>query len=91
MKLSSRIDKEHKDKIEKVYHRKDSSFNMAVVKNMIKEIEDGEYDSEKYSVRDIEFISEYLYDQWLKYLDQWVKILEERKEKGWWCWPPSLT
>ena len=84
MKYSNKIEKEHKNRIEKVYHRKDSSFGMMITKAMLKEIERNEYDSEKYSVRDIELISQYLYEEWQKYLEEWIVKLEERKKEGWW-------
>ena len=79
MKYSKKIDKLYLDYV-KQYRRKDTTFEMNVIKQMIEQLEnDNDYaDSEK------QIICKYLCDRYFACMSKWKEKIEERKKQGLW-------
>lgn len=85
--------KTYSEKIEDIYNkytkdfkRKDESFALMVIKKMVEDLDKQEYDKTKYTKKDISIISEYLYDQYKKYMEERYEKLNSDEYKSKFPW-----
>lgn len=70
----------------KEFKRRDETFEMTTLRSMIKELETGDYDKDKYSKENIEVMLEYMFTRYENDMIKWKeKIRFREKNPLWWA------
>lgn len=81
MKYSYKISLLEK-KWQKKYNRKDGSFAMMTIHHLVNDLEDGNYDTNKYTMNDIDMVCEVLYTKYQEHLKIWTDKLDSPEYKN---------
>lgn len=80
MKYTKEINKVY-EKFIKDFNRRDETFGMGTIKSLVKQLEEGNYNTFKYTSEDAELICKFLVDQYIEWMDERYKKLNSKEYK----------